>query len=54
MKKILFLLFSIFTLSLFAQKLPVEQFKAMKARCIGPGGMSGRVTAIDVVYNQPK
>ena len=36
-----------------AQKLPVAQFKTMKARCIGPAGMSGRVTAIDAITAQP-
>ncbi len=49
MKKTFLFLFSFVAITLFAQKLPVEQFKSMKARCIGPGGMSGRVTAIDVV-----
>ena len=35
-------------LSLFAQKVDVEQLKGMKIRNIGPAGMSGRVTSIDV------
>ena len=30
-----------------AQKVPVELMKSMKARSIGPAGMSGRVTALD-------
>ncbi|OYU56641.1 MAG: hypothetical protein CFE25_05275 [Chitinophagaceae bacterium BSSC1] len=30
-----------------------KQFKAMKPRNIGPAGMSGRVTAIDAVNNNP-
>jgi len=34
--------------SLMAQPLDMELLKGMKARNIGPGGMSGRVTAIDV------
>ena len=34
--------------SLLAQPLDMELLKGMKARSIGPGGMSGRVTAIDV------
>ncbi|MDX1671994.1 MAG: hypothetical protein R3211_06610 [Balneolaceae bacterium] len=36
-----------------AQKLDMEKLKAMEPRNIGPAGMSGRVTAIDVVRNQP-
>ncbi len=36
-----------------AQKIPVNQLKALKTRCIGPAGMSGRVTAIDVITTQP-
>ena len=35
-------------LSVAAQPLDMELLKGMKARSIGPGGMSGRVTAIDV------
>ena len=47
------LLFSLITISsiLFADELDMEKLKAMKARSIGPGGMSGRVTAIDVVLS---
>lgn len=33
----------------FSQKLDMEKFKGMKPRSIGPAGMSGRITAIDVV-----
>lgn len=36
-----------------AQKVSLEQFKNWKPRNIGPAGMSGRVTAIDVVVSQP-
>jgi photosystem II stability/assembly factor-like uncharacterized protein len=35
----------------FSQKLDMEKLKGMKPRNIGPGGMSGRITAIDVVVN---
>ncbi|MDF1576207.1 MAG: hypothetical protein P1P86_13545 [Bacteroidales bacterium] len=35
-------------ISLKAQPLDMELLQGMKARSIGPGGMSGRVTAIDV------
>jgi photosystem II stability/assembly factor-like uncharacterized protein len=36
-----------------AQKLDLDKLKAMQARAIGPAGMSGRVTAIDVVLRDP-
>jgi photosystem II stability/assembly factor-like uncharacterized protein len=32
-----------------AQKIDMEKMKGMKPRAIGPAGMSGRITAIDVV-----
>lgn len=38
---------------LMAQKLDMEALKNMKPRNIGPAGMSGRITAIDVVTDQP-
>lgn len=41
------------TLSLSAQKVSLDQFKNWKPRNIGPAGMSGRITAIDVVVNDP-
>ena len=28
-------------------------YKALKARCIGPSGMSGRITTIDALHNDP-
>jgi photosystem II stability/assembly factor-like uncharacterized protein len=37
----------------FAQKLDMEKLKGMKPRSIGPAGMSGRITAIDVVVSNP-
>ncbi len=37
--------------SLIAQDISLNLLKNMKPRNIGPGGMSGRVTAIDVVHN---
>ena len=36
-----------------AQKLDMSRFEGMKPRAIGPAGMSGRVTAIDVVVREP-
>lgn len=41
------------TYNLFAQPLNVEKLHGLKARSIGPAGMSGRVTAIDVVQKNP-
>jgi len=35
----------------FAQKLDMEKMKGMKPRSVGPAGMSGRITSIDVVNN---
>jgi photosystem II stability/assembly factor-like uncharacterized protein len=35
----------------FAQKLDMSKFESMKARNIGPAGMSGRVTTVDVVQS---
>ena len=37
----------------FAQKIPLDQFKNLKPRSIGPAGMSGRVTAIDALNTNP-
>ncbi|GCC51476.1 hypothetical protein SanaruYs_17010 [Chryseotalea sanaruensis] len=37
----------------FAQKLDMEKLKGLKPRAIGPAGMSGRITAIDAVVNNP-
>jgi len=54
MNKLLTLLLSIFTLlSLQAQKVDIEQLKGLKIRNIGPAGMSGRVTSIDVDLSNP-
>lgn len=53
MKKLstLVMLFCIALLS--AQEFSMDMVKNMAPRNIGPGGMSGRVTAIDVVLNNP-
>jgi photosystem II stability/assembly factor-like uncharacterized protein len=53
MKNIFFLFFLAITASLSAQQLTNDVLKDMKPRNIGPGGMSGRVTSIDVVTNDP-
>ena len=47
----LLMLFSIALLS--AQEFSMDMVKNMAPRNIGPGGMSGRVTAIDVVLSDP-
>lgn len=47
------LVFLAFPFLLFSQPLNLEHFKEIKPRNIGPAGMSGRVTAIDVVLSQP-
>ncbi|MDT0559151.1 hypothetical protein RM697_10850 [Ichthyenterobacterium sp. W332] len=53
MKK-LFLAIAFLSLSLLpAQEFTMDLVKNMTPRNIGPGGMSGRVTAIDVVLNNP-
>ncbi len=39
---------------LTAQKISADQFKNLKARSIGPAGMSGRVTSIDAVVTNPE
>lgn len=41
------------TLSVVGQKLEMDDFKNMKARSIGPAGMSGRITSIDAVHSNP-
>ena len=36
-----------------AQQLDMEKLTGMKPRSIGPAGMSGRITAVDVVVSNP-
>ncbi len=52
MKK-LTLLVLLLASAISAQQLDIKKLKGMKPRAIGPAGMSGRITAIDVVNNQP-
>ena len=54
MKKLLTLLFLSATTLLFTQEFSMDLVKNMKPRNIGPGGMSGRVTTIDVVESNPE
>jgi photosystem II stability/assembly factor-like uncharacterized protein len=51
---LLSLIFSFIIFSLQAQQLDMELLKDMKPRNIGPAGMSGRITAIDVVTSNPQ
>ncbi len=54
MRKIIFLLSSLFILNgIKSQKATLDLFKNLKARSIGPAGMSGRVTTIDAVNSNP-
>ena len=53
MKKPLLLLMLLASISLFSQEFSMDLVQDMKPRNIGPGGMSGRVTALDVVHSNP-
>ena len=53
MKQIFTILFTIISFSLFSQEFSMDLVKNMTPRNIGPGGMSGRVTSIDVVNSNP-
>lgn len=49
MKKIITVLFQSFLIiSVFGQEIDLEHFKSFQFRSIGPAGMSGRITSIDV------
>ena len=48
-----FLLLLLLPLLINAQQIDLEKLKNIKPRAIGPAGMSGRVTAIDVVTENP-
>ncbi len=52
-KKLFSLVFFFASLSLIAQEFKMDLVQDLKPRNIGPGGMSGRVTAIDVVHDNP-
>ena len=54
MKNLISLILLIIATSLSAQDFSTDILKDMKPRNIGPGGMSGRVTAIDVVTKNPE
>lgn len=46
-------IFCLITSNVSAQKLDISQLESMKARSIGPAGMSGRIVTIDVVTSNP-
>jgi len=52
MRKFLFILVLTSGLS-HAQQFDIEKLSGMKFRSVGPAGMSGRITAVDVVHNKP-
>ncbi|MGB5942606.1 MAG: hypothetical protein WBG71_06965 [Leeuwenhoekiella sp.] len=54
MTKRLCLLLVMATCELLAQQVNLNQLENLKPRNIGPAGMSGRITAIDVVADQPE
>ena len=51
MKFRIFNLVYLFTILVFLKEFDMNLVKNMKPRNIGPGGMSGRVTAVDVVLS---
>ncbi len=53
MNRILILMMLCASSFLFAQDFKMDLVQDLKPRNIGPGGMSGRVTAIDVVHSNP-
>jgi photosystem II stability/assembly factor-like uncharacterized protein len=53
MKKAIFFMMLMASFSLSSQEFSMDLVKHMNPRNIGPGGMSGRVTAIDAVNNNP-
>ncbi len=53
MRKLLLPLMLFASLSFFAQDFTMDLVQDLKPRNIGPGGMSGRVTTIDVVHKNP-
>lgn len=54
MKRLLLFVCLLCPALLVAQPLNLDLLKALKPRNIGPAGMSGRITAIDVVRDQPQ
>lgn len=53
-KTVLFSVLLSLTFIVFAQNPDMSLMKGLKLRSLGPAGMSGRVTAIDVVHKDPE
>ena len=53
MKKAIYLWMLLASLTVFSQEFSMDLVQDLKPRNIGPGGMSGRVTAIDVELKNP-
>ncbi|GAA4274859.1 hypothetical protein U6A24_12085 [Aquimarina gracilis] len=53
MKKVLSIIVLLITSTVLGQEFSMDLIKDLTPRNIGPGGMSGRVTAIDVVTSNP-
>lgn len=54
MKRLLLSFFSLWMTALMAQDFSPQWMKNTPLRNIGPGGMSGRITAIDVIQSSPE
>ncbi len=54
LKYLYILLLCLISFDLVAQKIEMNKFKVLKPRSIGPAGMSGRITAIDVINKKPE
>ncbi len=54
MKKLLILTLSLLSSIAIGQTLDMKLMQDLKPRNIGPAGMSGRVTALDAVYDNPE
>ena len=52
MKKSIFFVLLLIATSISAQEFSMDLVQDMKPRNIGPAGMSGRVTSIDVVHSK--
>jgi len=53
MRKLLFIVVGLIPLITIGQKLNMTSLESIKPRNIGPAGMAGRITAIDVVITNP-
>ena len=54
MRLFLFKILTFFSVASTAQTVDLsKEFKTTKPRAIGPSGMSGRITTIDALHNQP-